>query len=389
MNCGWDTRSGVKVQTKTATAIFAALVVLSANLEIRDLDIWLHIAAGKHILKMLSIPAVDIFSCSIAGKPWINHEWLFQVIVFNIFDRWGAQGLIIMQVSIVSMTMLLLYFLGHSKEKQLFTIFFLFLVYMVYQQRFTMRPDLYSLLFFTIYIFVLSLHIDKRWAAPVIFITQVLWSNFHGFFFFGPVFVLIGIISEFVKRNVPLPYEWNDSGRLTDEEYGRMKKILFFVILACLLNPYFVQGALYPFGIFFSLSGEDKIFFQYIQELKMPITRDTLFNQGEYLYYKIMIVLSFVSFVFNRRRIDISALLFWLVFLFFSLKAVRNTSFFAFAAYLVFITNIFNIKYDDVVPIKFTDKKFLYITSIVLKILFVLWIFRYYQAISMRSYYDF
>lgn len=369
-------------------AIFGALVI-SANIEIKDLDLWLHIAMGKFITLHRFIPSVDILSCSIAGSPWVNHEWLFQVIVYNIFNIWGADGLILMQVIVVSLTMLILLFLGYNKNRQLLTAVILLLLYMVYQQRFTIRPDLYSLLFFSIYIFILSLHIDKKWSIPVLFIVQIVWSNMHGFFFFGPLFVFIGIFSEFVKRHARLPFEWNDSGRLTDIEYGRIKIILLFTLLACLFNPMFVKGAWYPVSVFFSFSGENKIFFDYIQELQRPVSWSTLTDQNHFLYYKILIFLSFISFIFNRRRIDISALLFWIIFLVFSLSATRNTSFFAFAAYLVFITNTINLDYKNIVPIRFSEEKFFHLTSIIFKLLFLIWIIGYCQAISLRSYYDY
>jgi tetratricopeptide (TPR) repeat protein len=369
-------------------AIFAVLVV-SANIEIKDLDLWLHIAMGKFITLHRSIPGVDVLSCSIGGRPWVNHEWLFQVIVYNLYNIWGADGLIMMQVIVVSLTMLVLLFLGYNKNRQLLTTITLLLLYMVYQQRFTIRPDLFSLFFFSVYIFVLSLHIDKKWSIPVLFIVQVLWSNTHGFFFFGPLFVFIGIFSEYVKRHLRLPYEWNDSGRLTENEYGRMKAIFLITLAACLFNPMTFKGAWYPISVLFSFSGENKIFFNHIEELQKPLTGSTLFDQSRFLYYKILIFLSLVSFVFNRRKIDISALLFWLVFLVFSLNATRNTPFFAFAAYLVIITNIIHIDYKDIVPIRFSEEKFLYLTTIIFKLLFLIWMIGYYQAISLRSYYDF
>jgi len=369
-------------------AIFGVLVV-SANVEIKDLDLWLHIAMGKFIILKGYVPSVDVLSCSIAGRPWVNHEWLFQIIVYSIYNMSGADGLILMQVIIASLTMLILLLLGYSKERQLLTTIILFLLFMVYQQRFTIRPDIYSLLFFSIYIFVLSLHIDKKWAVPVLFIVQIIWSNMHGYFFFGPLFVFIGVFSEWVKRHVRLPYEWNESGRLTDSEFGRIKRIFLLVILACLFNPLFIKGAWYPINVFFSLHGEGKIFFENIQELQKPIVWGTLFDRSQFVYYKLLIFVSAISFFFNRRRIDISALIFWLVFLFFSLSAKRNTAFFAFAAYLVFITNFLNVQYSDIVPIRFSQKKFFYLTTIVLKLLFLIWIIGYYQAISVRSYYDF
>lgn len=365
------------------------LLVIAANVEIKDLDLWLHLAMGKFITQSGYVPGFDMLSCTIAGNPWINHEWLFQIIVYNIYNSHGAAGLILMQVIVVSLTMLILFLIGYNKDRQLISTILLFLLFMVFHQRFTIRPDLYSLLFFSIYIFVLSLHIDKGWSLPVLFTVQIIWSNMHGFFFFGPLFVLIGIVSEFIKRNVPLPYEWNKSGRLTDSEYKRIKIIFLFVILACLFNPQFVLGAWYPVSVFFSLAGENKIFFDHIQELQKPVSPDTILSTNRFLYYKVLILFSAISFVFNRRRIDISALFFWLIFLLFSLQAIRNTPFFAFAAYLVIVTNLLQVNFNDIVPLRFSEKRFLYATTIVLNVLFFIWLFTFYQSVSMRSYYDF
>jgi len=365
------------------------LLVYTAGIEIKDLDLWLHLAMGKFITLHHYVPDVDMLSNSIAGKPWGNHEWLFQVIVYNIYNIWGPDGLSQMQTAIVLVTMLILLFLGYNREKQLTIAFSLFLVFLVYQQRFTIRPDIFSLLFFALYIFVLALHIDKRWSVLFLFFIQVLWSNIHGFFFFGPLFALIGLLSEWIKRHVRLPYEWNESGRLTDEEYKRLGAIFIFVCAACFINPGFAKGAFYPIGVFFGMSGDNKIFFKYIQELQPPITRDTIFDTSHFIYYKLMILLSFVSFFFNRRRIDISALFLWIVFLIFSLKAIRNNTFFAFAAYLVIITNVVNLSYKNLVPLRFTQKKFKYLTFAVIKLLFLIWIFQFTNGITLRGYYDF
>lgn len=367
-------------------AIFG-LVFYLAHLEVKDLDLWLHIGVGRHIVTN-GVPFADVLSCTIAGTPWVNHEWLFQVIVYNIFERWGPDGLIQMQVVIVTLTMALLLLLGYNKDKQLMLVFVLYLVSMVYQQRFTIRPDLYSLFFFAFYIFVLSLHIDKKWSVAALVITQVLWSNIHGFFFFGPLFVLIGLVSEWLKRHARLPYQWNKSGRLNDEEYKRLKVIWVFVVSACLVNPYVFEGALYPLRVFFSLSGENKIFFEHIQELQRPLHWGTLFSGNEFVFYKMLILISVVTFVFNRRQIDISALLFWLVFFVFSIQAARNIAFFALAAYMVIITNVLNISSKDIIPIRFTGKKFMHLTSALVKLLFLVWLFQSAEGYALQGYYD-
>lgn len=200
---------------------------------------------------------------------------------------------------------------------------------------------------------------------------------------------MIGIASEVIKRKCRLPFDWNNAGRLSDEEYKRIKIILAVTLAACLMNPMFLKGAWYPISVFFSLSGENKIFFKYIQELQNPITAQTLFDINHYRYYKVLVFVSAISFVFNRRNIDISALIFWLMFLLFSLIAVRNTPFFAFAAYLVIITNTIHLKYEDVFPVRFSDEKFKYLTAIVLKLLLLVWLIGFFQLLTAKKYYDF
>ena len=244
-----------------AIATFFGLVIFSANLEIKDLDLWLHLATGQHILQHHTIPATDIFSCTIAGQPWINHEWLFQVVVYTIYHLAGAEGLINFQVFIVTITFLILLWMGYNRDKQFGPIFILLLVLLVYQTRFTIRPDLFSLLFIVMFTYVLSLRLNRKSSLWILFILQVLWSNIHGFFIFGPLLVFIGLVSEWTKRHIPLPLEWNKMGRLTDLEYKHLKQILIIVIFASVINPYGVQGAFYPLGVLHSISGESKIFF--------------------------------------------------------------------------------------------------------------------------------
>ncbi len=369
-------------------AIFG-LAAFVAQIEIKDLDLWLHLGMGRFIMQNHYIPSQDVLSCTVAGTPWINHEWLFQVIVYNLYRIWGSDGLIMMQVVLVIFTMLILLFLGYSKENQLPIAFFLLLVYMIYQQRFTIRPDLYSLFFFALYIYLLAIHIEKKWVPTVLFVVQVLWVNIHGFFFFGPLFVIIALVSEWMKRSMNLPFEWNEVGRLTDEEYRRLQWILFLVVGACFLNPYFHNGALYPIKVLFSLHGENKIFFDFIQELQKPVAWNNIFDQERAAYYKVLILVSFVTFVFNRRKIDISALLVWLVFLLFSLQAVRNLPFFAFAAYMVIMTNWPTIPFENIIPFRFTQTKFKHLTELIIKVLFLLYLFNFSNQTTGQYYYDF
>lgn len=373
-----------------AIAVLFGLYALSTNIEIKDLDLWLHLKMGKFIIEHGFVPQVDVLSASIAGKPWINHEWLFQVVVYTIKNLWGFDGLITMQVAVVLFTVATLLFLGYHPQRQVLITFVLLLVLFNYQMRFTIRPDIFSLLFFALYMQILSMKLQERWSVLTLFVIQVLWTNMHGFFFFGPVFVSMAVLAELLKRNVKMPYQWNETGRLTDEEYNRLQLIWFVVIAACFLNPCFIEGAVYPIKVLMNVSGGTKIFFEHIVELQRPITSwDSLFAKDSYVHYKLLILMSFLSFVFNRRRIDVAALLFWFVFLVFSLVAVRNLVFFSFAAYLVILVNAMSIRLDDILPIRFSQQKFKHISAIILNLALTFWVIDFGAQVMNNGYFDY
>ncbi|MBF0483629.1 MAG: tetratricopeptide repeat protein [Candidatus Omnitrophica bacterium] len=373
-----------------ALGILFGFVFQAAQVEIRDLDLWLHWGLGKYITQTGMIPHVDMLSWTMTGKSWIDHEWLFQVVIYNIQNLWGWNGLLVMQGLVVLAILGLLFFMANDRNKQIIVILLLYIVATIMEQRFTVRPDLFSLLFFSLYIFVLALHLDKKWAMPFLVFIQIIWVNVHGFFFFGPLFVLIGILSEFIKRKVKLPWEWNSIGRLNDSEYKNLKIMFGLMVLACFVNPYFWRGAGYPVDVFIStLTGANKVFFAYIQELKKPLIWRDLFSLEHEGSYKLMILFSGISFIFNRRKVDISALFLWLLFLGFSLGAVRNLPFFAVAAYLVFITNIYELKAADIVPVTFKKPIFIPITEIAVKLLLMVSIFNAFNQDIFTGYYDF
>ena len=209
-----------------AIAGLFVLTVFQANIEIKDLDLWLHLGAGKFITQNVFVPNQDVFSCTIAGHPWLNHEWLFQILVYNIYSLFGFDGLIDLQVFIAVAIFASLLFLGYNKDQQLWQILVLLLTLLVFQTRFTNRPDLFSILFFVIYFAVLAVHFERATSVFLLVVLQMLWVNIHGFFIFGPLLVFIFLISEGVKRHVNLPFEWNSIGRVSDAEYKKFKAAL-------------------------------------------------------------------------------------------------------------------------------------------------------------------
>ena len=99
-------------------ACLFGLIAFLTNIEIKDVDLWLHLAVGKYISQNLIIPKLDFLSCTITNSPWINHEWLFQTIIYSFYNLSGIEGLINLKAWVVFSTFILLLFVGFTTFAQ-------------------------------------------------------------------------------------------------------------------------------------------------------------------------------------------------------------------------------------------------------------------------------
>ncbi len=365
------------------------LGIFMANIEIKDQDLWLHLASGKYILEHFSIPLVDIFSNSIHGQPWINHEWLFQVILAVIDGISGVSGLINLQVFLVVTTMGIMLLLVYDQNKLPWINFLLLSFLFVYKLRFTIRPDLFSILFVVLYFFIISRYLHEKKVIFFLFFLQVLWSNIHGFFILGPLIVFVMFLSDWIKRVLPLPFEWNRKGRFDGQEYNHLAWTLGAVILACLVNPHFIKGAVYPLTVLLSSSGDSLVFFEYIQELRKPLQWKSLFNINQYFFFKMLIVISFLSFCFNLKKIELSSLFLWIIFLFLSLSAVRNLPYFAVIAFFVIISNSANFSLEKFFSNELSSSTMKNIWGVIGSLLLICLMLKTTKHLSIKGYFDY
>ena len=72
-----------------ATACFSWRVFIDGDTN------W-HVAAGRWILEHGRVPGVDPFSYTYAGKPWVAHEWLSEVLMALAWLAAGWGGVVLL-----------------------------------------------------------------------------------------------------------------------------------------------------------------------------------------------------------------------------------------------------------------------------------------------------
>jgi len=308
-------------------------------------DIWLHIRTGSWIWAHAAVPSSQLYSFMLNSKEWIDHEWLFQILVYPLYELAGVNGLIMMRLVIVS-AILCIFISIVRKTERLFFISTSILAISVAASfsRWYIRPELFSLLFMVVFIYMLKGYKGKN---SIFFIVplQALWVNIHGYFIVGPVILFLFLLSRAAQAKLKLPFEWNAS-RFSGQAFKKLLLVFFLLVGVSLLNPYFFKGAAYPADVLFSAIGDSlssSYAFSSVSELAgIPVTCIIL-NQS-FSLLSATIIIFFTSLLLNLRKADIFDIILFISLLSITIVANRHIGMLALALGILTLFNLKNVQ---------------------------------------------
>ena len=223
-------------QSLTIVTAVMSVALYRFSLTVADPDLWGHIKFGETIWKAGHVAMPDPFSYLTAGRLWLDHEWLSEVVFYLTFAAAGPAGLIAMKTLLSVGLMGVLY--RHLCQQGLSALRAGFLVlaaaHFFLMSLVTVRTLIFSYPLFLIVLLLVHRMAHRRprwmWIVPALF---ALWSNLHPAFLAGLGIIGIWAIVETWARLVDRP-----SGPI-----GRpaMREIILLPIacgLATLLNPF-------------------------------------------------------------------------------------------------------------------------------------------------------
>ena len=204
--------------------VVIALALLLAWHPLEDLDIWFHLRAGADQLAQGPLPTTNTYSFTEPGHPWLNHEWLFQLLVRATApqgapDAMDARGWNLLRTVLVAAIVLALALGDGARDRLrgrgsplgavaagLAVCAALALLW----PRLLLRPELLSYLALVLLVrgveawrraiaaagvraMGLRAVLDPRQAAGRVFWLVVAWSQFHGFSSVAPLLVGLGL----------------------------------------------------------------------------------------------------------------------------------------------------------------------------------------------------
>lgn len=172
-----------------------------------DPDYWTHARTGAWILAHHAIPRVDPFSFSVAGTPWVTHEWLTEVVMAVTARFFGYAGNAVIFGFVGAASQLVLYLSARRRGVgQLGSVTLLIWGYLMASGLFAVVPQVLSILFLALCAYVLIQYRNGK-SHAVWFLPPLLgvWGNLHGGFAVGFGLIGLTIAGETLARRLGQP----------------------------------------------------------------------------------------------------------------------------------------------------------------------------------------
>ncbi|MEO8273731.1 MAG: hypothetical protein ABI620_06670, partial [Chloroflexota bacterium] len=194
-------------------ALAALLVPMPA------VDLAYQLRAGAEILAGGGIPAVDTWTFTVPGTPWLDQQWGAQVLLAAVYQAAGWTGLAILRATLVGLTFGLTFAAlriswsvassragGSSIASSARTATLIVLgSFAVAAPALALRPQLFAIPLFAATVLILAeraSHPRRLWFIPLI---ALAWANLHGSFPLVVVLIALAWVDEVALLRMPVP----------------------------------------------------------------------------------------------------------------------------------------------------------------------------------------
>jgi len=225
----------------TPALLIVPIIAFFLVRQVSDSDMWFHMAVGKQILATGSLPVTDQLSLLNLGQPVSAYLWLFQILAAAGYPLAGFWWLQSLQVAILSLAFFFVFRSARVWTSSSTAWLLLLTAVIASSERFSLRPEIVSLLMIAVYYFRLQ---QGKYHSPtdlgIFFILQTIWANSHGIFVIGPALTGCYLAEALLKGMRGRGFkEAKSSGILT-----------VVTAVACLVTPYGPGNIRYAWRLF-------------------------------------------------------------------------------------------------------------------------------------------
>jgi len=143
----------------------------------------------------------DVLSFTADGTEWIDHEWLFQVLVATLFNLGGAPLLVLLRMLVIAALMVLLFHIGsRSGLDPPVALLLASLCVLAARPRFFVRPELATLLLLPLAMWLFADRRGRRWWPLPLVLIIALGANLHGAILVAPILIAVWFAGEILDQ---------------------------------------------------------------------------------------------------------------------------------------------------------------------------------------------
>lgn len=291
-------------------------------------DFYLHTEMGKWIVTHKEIPnfATGSWFGEENNVPWVGHEWLSQVIFYEVFVALG-NSVDLIHFFCFSLCVCFIFNIVHVNREEILKHYFTSYVYLAIITLscygfFVYRPQIFSFFLFWGEIYCLrkfkeTLCQKTLYPIPVL---AVLWSNLHGG---SSSLVYIVPILFVIFNHIPIDrFKLSHRFYLTRLPFQKTKLLIYTSVASffgLFINPYGFKMILYPY-----VNMADKSMLTYIMEW-VPL--NILMPEHVILIFPVL-AFAWFSLFQTKHKIDVVDFMFLLTFTIMTFKSGRFIMYF-------------------------------------------------------------
>ncbi len=295
-------------QTLRTTPVFLAVLFLGlfamAARNVTDPDVWWHLKTGQYIAEHKSVPHTDPFSYTRAGQPWVAHEWLTELLLYELERATGLGGLIVVFAAVLCAAFFFLYL--RCGPRPYFAGLAVLSAAWATMPVWGVRPQVLSLLLTSMWLLLLERSERNPkllwWTLPL----TLLWVNLHAGFALGLALSALFIAGEWIELRLGRTQQSTPHLR-----YAAL--ILLLDLLIVPLNPNGLRMFSYPIATLRSAAMQN-----YIAEWASPN-----FHHAEYWPFLLVVLGTFAALSWSRAQVRPRDLLLLVVSLYAGLCSIR------------------------------------------------------------------
>jgi hypothetical protein len=276
------------------------------------IDLAYHLRAGDIMFDTHAILRTDVFTATAHGRPWLNQQWLAQIVLATAFRIGGWFGLVALRALLTALVLTFVFLACRATGAVTKRAAWLTLASgFVLASGFMLRPQLLGMVCFAVTAWLVA----RRRAHPegvwIVIAITILWANLHGSFFLAPLLLGLAWLEDRWVR-------------------GRGGRTLLLAglgsLLATTVNPYGYRVWSYAVGL-----ATDPVIRRTITEWQPP----TIEVYSGAAFFVSVVVVAALLIARVRRPVPWGSLLPLAVFLAMALAAVRGVYWWAMIAPIV------------------------------------------------------